>query len=220
MSSTRPNSTNVNKLEIFCFYSFFDNVDRFGRPEFCPNTMDLLRARTKTTGICKTTFRCGPLTIDMFDVGGQRGERARWIQIFESVTTVIFCVALSEYDQALAEDPRQNRLLESFQLFDDICNSPWFRQHSSVVLFLNKSDVFREKLARVPLADYFPDYQGGANFEAAVEFIRNRFMRLNRSAVPVYAFSTCATDSQNILAVFEAVRETVLRNVLVDSGLI
>lgn len=160
------------------------------------------------------------MAIDMYDVGGQRTERRRWVQIFESVTTVIFCVALSEYDQALAEDPRQNRLLESFQLFDNIVNSPWFRQHSSVVLFLNKSDVFREKLASIPLADYFPDFTGGGNFEAAVEFVRDRFLRLNRSAVPVYAFLTCATDSQNILAVFEAVRETVLRNVLVDSGLI
>jgi guanine nucleotide-binding protein subunit alpha len=39
----------------------------------------------------------------MFDVGGQRSERKKWIHCFESVTSIIFCVALSEYDQVLLE---------------------------------------------------------------------------------------------------------------------
>ena len=40
----------------------------------------------------------------MFDVGGQRSERKKWIHCFEGVTAIIFCVALSEYDMVLAED--------------------------------------------------------------------------------------------------------------------
>lgn len=39
----------------------------------------------------------------MVDVGGQRSERRKWIHCFESVTSIIFLVALSEYDQVLAE---------------------------------------------------------------------------------------------------------------------
>jgi guanine nucleotide-binding protein G(i) subunit alpha len=39
----------------------------------------------------------------MFDVGGQRSERKKWIHCFENVTSIIFCVALSEYDQVLLE---------------------------------------------------------------------------------------------------------------------
>jgi guanine nucleotide-binding protein subunit alpha len=31
----------------------------------------------------------------MFDVGGQRSERKKWIHCFEGVTAIIFCVALS-----------------------------------------------------------------------------------------------------------------------------
>jgi len=41
----------------------------------------------------------GQLSIRMFDVGGQRSERKKWIHCFESVTCIIFCTALSEYDQ-------------------------------------------------------------------------------------------------------------------------
>lgn len=43
----------------------------------------------------------------MFDVGGQRSERKKWIHCFESVTSIIFCVALSEYDQVLLEEQNQ-----------------------------------------------------------------------------------------------------------------
>ena len=43
----------------------------------------------------------------MFDVGGQRSERKKWIHCFESVTSIIFCTALSEYDQVLLEERNQ-----------------------------------------------------------------------------------------------------------------
>lgn len=45
----------------------------------------------------------------MFDVGGQRSERKKWIHCFESVTSIIFCTALSEYDQVLLEQRSQVR---------------------------------------------------------------------------------------------------------------
>ncbi len=47
----------------------------------------------------------------MFDVGGQRSERKKWIHCFENVTSIIFCVALSEYDQVLLEESNQVRYL-------------------------------------------------------------------------------------------------------------
>ena len=37
-------------------------------------------------------------------MGGQRSERKKWIHCFEDVTAIIFCVAMSEYDQVLHED--------------------------------------------------------------------------------------------------------------------
>lgn len=40
----------------------------------------------------------------MFDVGGQRSERKKWIHCFEGVTCIIFCAALSAYDMVLVED--------------------------------------------------------------------------------------------------------------------
>ena len=53
----------------------------------------------------------------MFDVGGQRSERRKWIHCFESVTSIIFCHALSEYDQVLLEEKTQVRLSYTFSSF-------------------------------------------------------------------------------------------------------
>lgn len=95
----------------------------------------------------------------MFDVGGQRSERKKWIHCFENVTTILFLVAISEYDQLLFEDETVNRMQEALTLFDSICNSRWFVK-TSIILFLNKIDRFKEKLPISPMKNYFPDYEG------------------------------------------------------------
>lgn len=72
--------------------------------DYKPSDQDILRCRAKTTGIIETTFNLGPLTYRMVDVGGQRSERKKWIHCFDNVTAVLFVVAISGYDQCLAED--------------------------------------------------------------------------------------------------------------------
>jgi len=57
--------------------SFFSHVRRISVPDYIPDEADVLRARTKTTGISETRFNMGQLSIHMFDVGGQRSERKK-----------------------------------------------------------------------------------------------------------------------------------------------
>lgn len=140
----------------------------------------------------------------MFDVGGQRSERKKWIHCFENVTSIIFCVALSEYDQVLLEEssqvrsaPRvisgrsadkvvlQNRMMESLVLFDSVVNSRWFMR-TSIILFLNKVDLFKEKLGRSPLGNYFPDYSGGNDVNRAAKYLLWRFNQVNRAHLNLY----------------------------------
>lgn len=58
---------------------FFANLRKIGAADYVPDEADVLRARTKTTGISETRFNMGQLSIHMFDVGGQRSERKKWI---------------------------------------------------------------------------------------------------------------------------------------------
>ena len=95
---------------------------------------------------------------------------------FESVTAIIFLMAVSEYDQVnkrlcsstfyfihfpnskvLAEDLKTNRLVESIRVFKEIITSQWFRD-TYIILFLNKKDIFEKKILTSHLADYIPRY--------------------------------------------------------------
>ena len=198
---------------------FFGEVLRIGRPDYTPTETDVLRARQKSTGIVETRFNMGQLSIHMFDVGGQRSERKKWIHCFESVTSIIFCTALSEYDQVLLEEAGQNRMVESLVLFESVINSRWFLR-TSIILFLNKIDVFKSKLPKVPLEKYFPEYTGGPDINKAAKYILWRFMQANRARLSVYPHLTQATDTGNIRLVFAAVKETILQNALKDSGIL
>ena len=170
-----------------------------------PNDQDVLRSRVKTTGITETTFIIGDLTYRMFDVGGQRSERKKWIHCFENVTTILFLVAISEYDQLLFEDETVNRMQEALTLFDSICNSRWFIK-TSIILFLNKIDRFKEKLPVSPMKNYFPDYEGGEDYAMACDYILNRFVSLNQHETKqIYTHFTCATDTTQIRFVMAAV---------------
>lgn len=160
------------------FGSYFDSIDRIAAPDYIPNDQDVLRSRVKTTGITETTFIIGDLTYRMFDVGGQRSERKKWIHCFENVTTILFLVAISEYDQLLFEDETVNRMQEALTLFDSICNSRWFVK-TSIILFLNKIDRFKEKLPVSPMKNYFPDYEGMPDINARLaEFFANKFVQV------------------------------------------
>ncbi|RKP20276.1 G-protein complex alpha subunit GpaA/FadA, partial [Rozella allomycis CSF55] len=140
-------------------YSYFESIDRISDPTYKPTDQDVLRSRVKTTGITESTFTIGDLTYKLFDVGGQRSERKKWIHCFENVTAIVFLVAISEYDQKLVEDESVNRMNEALTLFDSICNSRWFVK-TSIILFLNKIDRFKDKILVSPIEATFPEYTG------------------------------------------------------------
>ncbi|SCU89580.1 LAFA_0E19262g1_1 [Lachancea sp. 'fantastica'] len=199
---------------------FMEDLQRISEPTYRPTVRDVLLSRKKTSGIFDTIVEMDTnLKLHIYDVGGQRSERKKWIHCFDNVTLIIFCVSLSEYDQTLLEDKSQNRLEESLILFDSVVNSRWFAR-ASVVLFLNKIDVFAEKVQHVPLENYFSDYAGGKDINKAAKYILWRFVQLNRAHLNIYPHVTQATDTSNIKLVFAAIKETILENSLKDSGVL
>lgn len=82
-------------------------------------------------------------------------------------------------------DKPQNRMMESLVLFDSVVNSRWFMR-TSIILFLNKVDLFKEKLERSPLGNYFPDYSGGNDVNRAAKYLLWRFNQVNRAHLNLY----------------------------------
>ncbi|KAF9076946.1 heterotrimeric G-protein alpha subunit, GPA3-like protein, partial [Rhodocollybia butyracea] len=164
---------------------FLGEVLRIGLPSYLPTETDILRAHENSTGITETRLTMGALSIHLFDIGNQRSERRKWIHCFESVTSIIFCVSLSEYDQVLLEERNQNRLAESLIFFESVVNSRWFLR-TSIILLLTDIDVFKRKLPKVPLERYFPEYTGGNDINKAAKYILWKFMQVNRARLSIY----------------------------------
>ncbi|XP_045418561.1 guanine nucleotide-binding protein subunit alpha-14 isoform X2 [Lemur catta] len=192
--------------------NYLTDIDRIATPSFVPTQQDVLRVRVPTTGIIEYPFDLENIIFRMVDVGGQRSERRKWIHCFESVTSIIFLVALSEYDQVLAECDNENRMEESKALFKTIITYPWFL-NSSVILFLNKKDLLEEKIMYSHLISYFPEYTGPKqDVKAARDFILKLYQDQNPDKEKViYSHFTCATDTENIRFVFAAVKDTILQ---------
>jgi len=190
-----------------------DSIGRMKVRDFLPNVEDILRSRVKTVGAVEEKFEIDNLTFRMIDVGGQRAERRKWLPCFSDVTSVLFIVGVSEYDQKLREDSSQNRMTESLALFDQVCNSVYFKT-TNFILFFNKTDLLQEKLNKVDLSELFPTFEGGKDIEKAKTFIVNRFREKNQSPHEIYYHFTCAVDTESFGKIFNDVKDTLITQVM------
>lgn len=113
-------------------------------------------------------------------------------------------------------------------LFESICNSKWF-VNTSMILFLNKVDLFKQKILKSEIKEYFPDYKGiytvepqakinswanvgpSADYDQATEFFKRRFTKLNANAnKQIYVHYTVATDTRLLAHIMESVSDSIL----------
>mmetsp|Transcript_19479 Transcript_19479/g.40807 ORF Transcript_19479/g.40807 Transcript_19479/m.40807 type:complete len:429 (-) Transcript_19479:404-1690(-) len=201
---------------------YLNDIPRIASPDYRPSTQDVLIARVRTTQVVMERYRIDGIDFEMYDVGGQRSERRKWIDCFDQVTAVIFVAALSEYDQTLAEAKRTNRMVEALELFRSVCNNRAF-SNTSIMLFLNKKDIFAEKILYSDIAAQRPfcDYSGPTkDFDHGVLYFIQKFKdcliddEFNDSFIHV----TCATDTNNMEFVLDSTRTIIMTDNLKRSG--
>lgn len=148
-------------------HSLLNRVDEIRSVNYIPNNDDILQSRRKTSDIQKLEFQVKlPVksrpsiqqTFCMFDVGGQRGERRKWIQVFDGVSAVMFLIDSSSFD-AVDDENGRNKLRETINLFYEVWTTR-FLLNSNFVLLFNKQDILREKIKRGHrIEDHFPEYK-------------------------------------------------------------
>ena len=180
--------------------------------EFVPNTDDILRIRVQTTGVVFTNFHYKKANFCMVDVGGQKTERRKWIHLFDDVRAIFFVVDLSNFED----------MTESLEVFAGICSTKALKE-ANVILFFNKTDIFKQKKNLSELAEQFPEFiETRCNHKEAGLFIKRKFeetFRKYHEKGLIYSFFTCATDTNNIEKTFSACTDIILKKSLAAAGL-
>ena len=182
----------------------FQNIHRIAATDYRPTEEDRVLFPRFPPGVSETSICVNSVTFRYFNVCGQRGERRKWIHIFEGVTAVVFCVDLTTYNKVdeyevpllLLWGPlllfsfkfdgvfpfvaQTNEMQQVRQEFDSVCNSRYF-QNTSILLVFTNTDSFESMLLKEPLSRCFVEFDGGASAEMATEFVENRFSELNQS---------------------------------------
>ena len=204
---------------------YFNEIDRIMLDDYVATQQDMLLARVRTSGIVTEKYVIDGVDFEMYDVGGQRNERKKWIHCFDDVTAVIFVAALSEYDQALFEDASTNRMTEAIELFGEICNNKVFAD-SSMILFLNKKDLYEEKIKGVHIGDIpafsnFESKPGDADYyDNGIKYFLDAFLAENTNTErQIYSHPTCATDSKNVEVVFNSCKDIIMRGNMEAMGI-
>jgi len=207
---------------------YIGNLHRFVDPSYVPTDEDQVMARVRTTGIVVTPLEQKlidaqpgePDTIkfQVVDVGGQRSERKKWINCFDDVKAILFVVNLNAYDQVLFEDANKNRMLESLELFGEIVSNPMFVE-TTIVLFLNKKDLFADQIKERDLTDVrdtegkqvFADYKGQRNHMLeSMEYIKSRFRALVPLNKHVDIQDITSIVRRDVRGAFEEVKRTLI----------
>jgi len=192
---------------------FVQQINEISAPDYVPTMEHILNARLRTTAVMKEEYKIDDLVFEIYDAGGQRSERKKWLPNFCGVDAVIFVAALSEYDQKLAEAIVVNRMGETLNLFKSICNHHAFTD-SPILLFLNKKDLFLEKLeiSKIQNQTEFSDYDGSTSKEAIEYFIqkfRDMFIDKSDPDKRLFTHSTVATDTKNIEFVWDSCKNII-----------
>jgi GTPase SAR1 family protein len=198
-----------------------ENIDRITASDAVPNDEDVLRTRNRTTGTVELEFSYeGKQDFKFVDVGGQKSERRKWSQVIEHPNAVLYFTSLPDYDVPVMVDSDKTKMSESVEIWQSVCEEPSF-SNSVMILFLNKVDLFDEKIKKNKGMPNFSDYKGGADADAGSKYILGKFqdsMPDGHGKDTLQVHTTCALDTEQIRTVWLAIRGAMTERKLTAIG--
>jgi len=194
---------------------FFTNIDRIMEPNYIPSQQDLLCVRVRSAAFEQAVYSYNKITFKIWDVGGQIPERKKWRRHIGASTAIIFFASLTEYDQRMREDHNRIRMMDTLDMFEEICILEETAK-KPIILLLNKIDLLKEKIARKNLNSFFPEYTGPADAAVAAEYIRDRYIDRAHNH-DVYPHFICAVDTVTVTSIWSSVRDILYKKTIVSA---
>ncbi|KIJ63005.1 hypothetical protein HYDPIDRAFT_134688 [Hydnomerulius pinastri MD-312] len=208
---------------------FLDASERLTSRDYEPTDDDIVRARLRTLDIQEHELSVDEdgeaQTWKIYDVGGSRTQRNAWLPYFDQVNAVIFLAPVSCFDERLQEDPRVNRLEDSFILWKAICSSKLLSR-TTLIIFLNKIDLLEKKIASgVMINRYLPSYADRPNeTTSVVKYLRQKFKDTVKHNSPeprmCHIYQTSVIDTKTTAQTLLSVRDGILREHLKKANLV
>ncbi|XP_076062226.1 guanine nucleotide-binding protein G(q) subunit alpha-like isoform X2 [Oratosquilla oratoria] len=198
----------------------FEKVETIFDESYLPTMEDVLKMRYPTKGVTKSDFTINARKFVFIDVGGQRGERRKWIHCFDRVKVIMFLASIAEYDQAV-ESPKYgdgptNRMVDSLEIFKWIMNYHYFCD-TSTVLFLNKYDIYLKKIMVSDICHHFPEYTGPTqDAHAGSLFIQQMFQSYSTRRYLYTHVVECTDTTGTFATIFTATTEEISRKYIGD----
>eukprot|EP01083_Nonionella_stella_P100388 283113_1 len=228
---------------------FFDKINEIMMEDYTPTKEDALKCKMSVnmskSCIVEHKYTYKQHGYKVIDGSALCNERRKWIHQFDTFDAILFVAALDNYNSVTSGDMlgnTRNAMHEALALFDEICNSKWLRK-TETILFLNRDDLFREKLTQqislsvcfsasvgwkgtewegpdyTPIVDY--DYEDKQHYDecyaVAIDFIRTTFSEIK--------FVTChvvsvTSNLNQVERIFWDVQNIVIRANLEKGGLV
>eukprot|EP00732_Lithocolla_globosa_P003770 Lithocolla_globosa_v1_NODE_3162_length_1744_cov_8.686797.p1 type:complete len:350 gc:universal NODE_3162_length_1744_cov_8.686797:2-1051(+) len=201
---------------------FFENISRFSHLDYLPSNSDVLRVNETKHGVTEQRVDLmNEFFMHLVDISRIRGERKKWIHMFENIDLAVFCVDLVCYYKPTfyASSTSYDCLRETLTYFESTISSMWFLSTPFVVLF-TKTDLLQQDLETFPFSNFWPEYTGSNDYNSVCHYIVELFEQIaakqNRT---IYCHMVCATDTVGIKMTYETMREIIIKHGLEKLGL-
>lgn len=208
-------------MEMDNFAYLCERMDDIIEESYIPTFKDILMGYTRTTGIYNVDTRVAGTELKVYDTGGQRSERRKWVHVLKDHNqTYLFLVRVTDYDLPLFEgtlgdDDPNNRLYDSIQLFDKLTNTPNLKNGQFVIVFTH-IDELPEKLSRVPIEsiDLWKDLASGdmsSSPDQVVDAIESRLLSKAPSDMNIRSHRINCLDTNAVEKIMTEIASNVPR---------
>ncbi|KAI1332176.1 G-protein alpha subunit-domain-containing protein [Xylariaceae sp. FL0255] len=135
MALKRQTEYDYHDNTVYFIKNVHDIAQKLTETTTSPHQTDVLRTRVRTTGIHQTKLTRNGIEIRLYDMGGRRSERKKWIHAFEEHPTVVYPFDINAYERILHEDHNGLTINEHFMLLESLLNSNWFTNSYFIFVF-------------------------------------------------------------------------------------